>query len=69
MSISEQLLAAKTRTDPSGMRHDEDWFSFLDRVDDVGCTRVRQLLNDWFSELPERKAKAIRAVITNSHQS
>ncbi len=65
MSISQRLFADKTRMDSSYMRHDEDWFTFLDRVDDVSCARVRELLNDWFSELHMRKAKTLRAELSS----
>lgn len=59
--MREALFDSRERTDASYIRHNEDLFSFLDRVDDGGFSGVRDLLNIWFSELPTAKATSLRA--------
>jgi hypothetical protein len=59
------LFAHQPRVDSSFSRHDETWFAFLDRVDDVVFDRIRILLNEWFSELPTSKASRIRDDFTS----
>jgi hypothetical protein len=54
------LFADRSRLDNSTSRHDETWFEFLDRVDDVVFGRVRMVLNAWFDELPPNKAVRLR---------
>lgn len=48
------------RTDPHHARSDESLYAFLDRVDTPFWERVRVLLNDWFSRLPESEQRDIR---------
>lgn len=55
------LFDSRPRDDNSYSRHDETWFDFLDRVDDVVFGRIRVALNEWFAELPWDKAQRLRA--------
>jgi len=65
MDRDKNLFHGWHRVDNSYARHNEDWFTFLDRVDDVCFARVRSLLNNWFVELPKDKARTTRAELTS----
>jgi hypothetical protein len=60
MTARRALFDARRRLDNSYSRHDETWFDFLDRVDDVVFDRIRTLLNAWFDEVPPDKAARLR---------
>lgn len=64
-SVHKPLFATKRRTDSSYARHNEDWFAFLDRVDDVCFGRVRDLLNEWFAGTPADKVERLRSRFTS----
>src|SRR5260221_12721707 len=55
------LFERQLRNDSSYSRHDETWFAFLDRVDDVVFDRIREELNRWFAELPTEKGERLRS--------
>jgi hypothetical protein len=47
------LFDARARDDNGYIRFDETTYGFLDRVDDVFFARIRDLLNQWFTELDD----------------
>jgi hypothetical protein len=54
------LFEDKTRTDNRRRQAGENWFRFLDRVDDVYFGRVRSLAEEWFAHLPVDHAGTFR---------
>jgi len=50
------LFTKRQRSDPTPCHPGEDSFSFLDRVDQVFWGRVRDELELWFDEYPEKES-------------
>ncbi len=53
------------RTDPATARHGEPLSTFLDRVDQPLFARVRILINEWLSHLPDEAAVDVVARLTS----
>jgi hypothetical protein len=54
------LFDTRPRTDATPALHSEDMFSFLARVDSPYWLAVRQLLEEWFAELPAAEQDELR---------
>jgi hypothetical protein len=55
------LFDTRSRTDRTASLHSEDMFSFLARVDSPYWSAVRDLLDEWFAELPAAEQADLRS--------
>lgn len=51
--MSVTLFDNFDRTDASPRRYDEDWYRFLNRVDEPYWQRIRQELERWYADFPD----------------